>query len=1031
MDWGRTRHTALLIFFSFGLHFEAGAQETLEIDRIVPIFETSGTSLAPAPETPGSIFAAIDEANELSQRSDVDYVSMVVEQSLINLSIVLEDELPAIDLDTSENPDIRTDLEGVPAFILTTAEDVPENFVLLRVKQGRADLVDLDLRSGRVNEDGDPVALNVEVENGARLGFRYAEDYSFDQNITGAGSVVIEAEKTLTLSGTNSYTGGSQLEKGTVRGNSQSLQGDWALGEDTQFEFEVTDATTVSTFSGTLTGQGSLVKVGAGELNLSGGVATHTGGTEIEDGTLLATTQSLTGNVAVNAGAEFEITQTIASTFGGDISGSGRVTKSGASELTLAGINSFSGGLTVEEGNLRGNSNSIPGDVTLETANPNVRLIFNQDTAGTHNGTIQGSGVLEKDGNGRLLLLGSTTVNQTQITNGTLAGTSESLGSNINILANANAEFTSNSEDTFSGNLAGAGNVLKTGSGTLTLTSNASHTGQTTIENGTLRLEANLLNTSLTRIESMGRIENRSGRVGGNLIVETGGQVNTGDIGNSLEVDGTATLNQGSILEISINDSGNSSPLIVNGQAILNSPLYELNILEGNYSVETPATLLNANDLQIGLGLGSVIEDLAFLKVTGPNPVGQRVEITLQENFSDIEAWAETPNQIATADALEQVTNSGTADARRIRDALAPLKIDQVPLVLDMMAGETLAAFTNLRINNARLFGNMISRRLAATNWELERPPARAPIDVRRPGDPMPPAARGGPGAWIEPFGLFGNDQGGGNATSIDSQSYGLSGGFDYRLPEDLSSRWHAERWRFGVAVGYTRQTLKNGIGYMNGEGNTLQTGLYGGYRAPRFHVGVAGRFAWSALQTDRRIAFSSLSRQAKANFNGLEWGGLVDVGGHFGQHRVARIHPFARFQYIRTTQDALQENGADELSLSAPSLSVDSLLLTLGARVSRVFTLQGQFGIEPEMRLAWTADYGDTDRPITTTFYNSPGALPFTTTGAPANGNAASVGLGYVMRLGDIPLLSTHYDALIGGNQIVHMISAGVLLRW
>ena len=136
--------------------------------------------------------------------------------------------------------------------------------------------------------------------------------------------------------------------------------------------------------------------------------------------------------------------------------------------------------------------------------------------------------------------------------------------------------------------------------------------------------------------------------------------------------------------------------------------------------------------------------------------------------ITNLPALATAPNQEATAVALEQVTNSTNPDARIIRDALSPLRTNQVPLVLDMMAGETLTAFTNLRLNNARLFGNMISRRLSASNWELERPPARAPLDVKRPQDNNPALARGGPGLWIEPFGIFGNNQGEGQATDIE-----------------------------------------------------------------------------------------------------------------------------------------------------------------------------------------------------------------------------------------------------------------------
>jgi len=285
-------------------------------------------------------------------------------------------------------------------------------------------------------------------------------------------------------------------------------------------------------------------------------------------------------------------------------------------------------------------------------------------------------------------------------------------------------------------------------------------------------------------------------------------------------------------------------------------------------------------------------------------------------------------------------------------------------------------------------------------------------------------------GAWLEPFGLFSDNQGRGNASDIDTNAYGVTGGVDYRLPERLRFR-NSEYWRFGGVIGYTRHDLQNSTGFMGGTANTVQTALYGGYRSPRFHAGLAGRFAWSGMQTDRHIVFTSVDRHALGSFDGTEYGALVEVGGHFGEKRRAQVHPIARFQYLRTSQSAFQEIGAGDLSLAVPDLSFDSLLLTLGARVSRVFTLQGEFGIEPELRAAWTVDYGDRGRHVPAAFYNVPGATRFVTDGTEPDRNSATIGLGYVMMVGDTPLLSTHYDVQLGEYHTTHVLSIGLYLRW
>lgn len=984
---------------------------------------------------PGSIFDGIESANALTNQSNIDYVSLTVSESLLNLSILLEDPLPAIDLarSPSATTDPRVDIDGsiAPAFVLTTADDVPTDFVLLHVMAGRADLVDLDIRSGLVDIDGDPVALTVQVDPNATLGFRYEEDFGFDENIIGGGGVIIQSQGVITFSGTNNYTGGTQVISGALRGNTASLRGDFTLDESTRLDFQIDDTNLIHLFAGNVDGKGRLVKSGLGTLSIAGGAATHTGGTEVALGTLQVTPDTLTGAVDVANSAQLWIMQEASTDFAGVISGAGSVRKSGTMPLVLTGANTFGGGLFVADGDVRGTTASVPGNISLEAAvppSPTSRMIFDQDFAGTHTGTVSGTGVLRKEGTGRVLRQGLTAVDLTQIAAGTLAGDTVALGSTIEVAAaGATAEFLVNDVQSFGGSLSGPGDVTKTGAGTLVLSSDALHMGQTVVASGVLQLDADLTSSTLVRVDAGGRLTNTVGMIGvGDL--QNFGRVAPGGTA-TLSVGGNATLAAGSVLELSVDDAGNSSRLAVSGTASLAAPSYELDLASGDYSAPVAFTVVSAGAIALGSMPGQALDDLAFVNVvSAPAFVGNTVQLSIQEDFTNLGALGTTPNQVSTAIALEQVTNSGSADARVIRDGLVPLRTSQAPAVLDMMAGETLSAFTNSRVANALYFADAISRRLHASNWELTRPPALAP--GQRPPPVSAPRTRGGPGGWIEPFGIFSDNQGRGNASDIDTNAFGVSGGLDYRLPQRLRLS-HSEYWRFGLAAGYTRHSLENGTGFMTGSGNTVQTALYAGYRSPRFHAGAAGRFAWSGMESDRRIAFTTVDRHAYGSFDGMEWGALVEAGGHFGDRRRAQVHPFARFQYLRTTQDAFNEVGAGDLSLAVPELSYDSLLLTLGARVSRVFTLKGEFGIEPELRAAWTIDYGDRGRHVPAAFYNVPGATPFVTAGTEPDRNGVAVGLGYVMRIGDLPLLSTHYDVQFGEYHTTHVLSAGILLRW
>ncbi len=162
-----------------------------------------------------------------------------------------------------------------------------------------------------------------------------------------------------------------------------------------------------STFDvSTLRGFDTLTKTGTGNWSLTGTTDTARDWT-ISGGTLIADTDSLSGNIVNNAALDFA--QATDGTHNGNISGTGSLTKSGAGKLTLSGINTYSGGTVVSDGTLIGNSQSLSGNIVN-----NTNLVFDQRQDGVFAGAIFGSGTIEKRGNGLL------TLNQSQAFTGDL-----------------------------------------------------------------------------------------------------------------------------------------------------------------------------------------------------------------------------------------------------------------------------------------------------------------------------------------------------------------------------------------------------------------------------------------------------------------------------------------------------------------------------------------------------------------------------------------------------------------------------------
>ncbi len=115
------------------------------------------------------------------------------------------------------------------------------------------------------------------------------------------------------------------------------------------------------TISSTISGAGSLTKSGSGTLILTG-TDVYTGGTAIAAGALQlgsgGTTGSIVGNIVDNG--QLIVNRSDDLRLSNNLSGTGKLTKSGGGYLTLSGSNAFTGGTTINSGTLSlGGSSSL------------------------------------------------------------------------------------------------------------------------------------------------------------------------------------------------------------------------------------------------------------------------------------------------------------------------------------------------------------------------------------------------------------------------------------------------------------------------------------------------------------------------------------------------------------------------------------------------------------------------------------------------------------------------------------------------
>ncbi len=189
--------------------------------------------------------------------------------------------------------------------------------------------------------------------------FNHSETgYILSADISGAGKVVAEAGVT-TLGGNNSYSGGTTISSGTLKGTSKSF-GSGGIANDAQL---VVDG--AGTLSNGISGTGTFEKTGDGNLVLTGN-STYTGTTAVSSGKL-SVNGSLASPVSVGTGATLGGSGTI----GGLTVGSGGTLAPGNSIGTLASTGSatFASGSRYEvEIDAAGNSDrlAVTGTITID-----------------------------------------------------------------------------------------------------------------------------------------------------------------------------------------------------------------------------------------------------------------------------------------------------------------------------------------------------------------------------------------------------------------------------------------------------------------------------------------------------------------------------------------------------------------------------------------------------------------------------------------------------------------------------------------
>jgi fibronectin-binding autotransporter adhesin len=203
------------------------------------------------------------------------------------------------------------------------------------------------------------------IEGGGPVGTTYSGVISNGASATSwihtGGDVII--------TGANTLTGGTEIEAGNV-----TISG-----------------------AGTLGGNGNLLTVAGGVLDLGGTTQTQNGGLTLSGGALQDGTLSSTGTFGLQSGA-----------VSAALAGTGAGSKMTAGTVTLSGANTYSGGTTISAGTLQIGNGGTTGSIVGGVAD-NGTLAFDRSDNVNFGGVISGTGSLTQLGAGTLTLTGANT----------------------------------------------------------------------------------------------------------------------------------------------------------------------------------------------------------------------------------------------------------------------------------------------------------------------------------------------------------------------------------------------------------------------------------------------------------------------------------------------------------------------------------------------------------------------------------------------------------------------------------------------
>ncbi|MCW7606414.1 MULTISPECIES: autotransporter outer membrane beta-barrel domain-containing protein [Serratia] len=492
-----------------------------------------------------------------------------------------------------------------------------------------------------------------------------------------------------------------------------------------------------------------------------------------------------------------------------------------------------------------------------------------------------------------------------------------------------------------------------------------------------------------------------NGRIGA-LAAHSGGTVSPGNSIGTLTIDNNLTLETGSRYLAEV-EAGRSDLLQVNGQATLNGGEISVVPGAGRNLLATPDIASNIlaqryTVLNAGQGVtGQFGSARAGLFLT-PDVLYQPNSVTLglQRNTTRFAEVANTPNQRNLATAIEHLPVNHSV----YQSLLVAPSVEQARQAYRQLSGQVHADIASASVNNSRYVRDTLNGRLRQAQGATDSGEIKQDEQ----------------GAWVSLLGNWAHASGNDNAAGFHDSTFGVLLGADSEL---------ANKWRLGLATGYTRTSLHGNSA--SADSDNYHLAFYTGKSYDNLNLRAGTAYTWHRIETSRSVGYYGQSSSDKAHY-GAGTGQVFAEAGYRLNAAWVNMEPFANLAWVNYKSNGFNEHGGAS-ALSGESQSTSATLSTFGLRADKRWSMGKEHAVTLRGEMGWQHQYNHPEREVGLRFAGSDATFNTATVAASRDGMVMKAGA--QVNVGETIDVSLSYTGLLSENYQDNGVTAGIQWRF